>query len=53
MVNHLFNLKTSDLDLEDPKLSWLKYDIATFYMFNDKSILKAEIKVVTYVDLFT
>ena len=51
--NHEWTLKTSDLNLEDPKISYLKYDILTFYMFSEPSILKAEIKVVTYVDLFT
>ena len=41
------------LDLEDPANTWLKYDIALIHIFNDDTKIKAELKVVTYIDLLT
>lgn len=45
-VDQVFNSK--DLDYQ-----FLKYDIAFIYLRNGVSVVKAEIKVVTYIDLLT
>jgi len=49
--NQVFDIRDFDLELEENE--WLKYNIALVYLVLDNSILKAEIKVVTYIDLLT
>ena len=49
--NQVYNIK--DFDLEPEEFDWLKYDIARVWIDMDNSILKAELKVVTYIDLLT
>ncbi len=44
--------ETKDL-LDDPELEFLKYDIARLWVRMANPVVKAEIKVVTIVDLLT
>ena len=48
-----FTYDNKALNLNDLDKSWLKYDIATFWIYNDDTTIKAELKVVTYIDLLT